>query len=614
MDINTLRELIAKPEWAEVEVKAAKTRYPKEALSTVSAFANSGGGYLIFGVDERLENPIAGVTKFDEVQNSFIGILKDTNKFSSAISFTPDMVTVDDKHLLVFHIHEAGRHQKPIYLNGDMKQTYLRKGGRDDKASDEEIKRIVRDNDLRSVDERLLDIDAETFFDMNTVKWYRHIYERQNAERHQSLYPLEFLEQLALVREQDEQLKPTLAAALMFGNEKTMSYLLPRFTLDAFWHHVEMTESSERRWDDRRSYECNLFDTWRQLSERFMYFSEQPFQIDETNLQRSNETPDYIGFREAAVNALVHQDYSDTQRTATIHFYKDASVYFNPGDSLIDTEQLGKGSSAARNPLVMQTFHRIKLSDRAGSGLKDIYQNWQKLDRPRPEVVNDKARKTFQITLGKKVEVTALQEAIHERIGVQLTDIQARVFVYCLTKPKTVEQIATEIKLSASEVYPIIDHLARQSLLETSPEGYSAPEYFTSAIKDLIASLPLMEEKSDQVSEKVTKLESKSDQASEKVTKLASESDQAELVAAGLKKQQIALIKLLDQPMMMADLVTKLEVSHRTHFRKNHLSPLIKLGVVAQTYPETPNHKMQAYYLTDLGLLVKTQLVEASSD
>ncbi|TMO20572.1 AAA family ATPase, partial [Pseudoalteromonas sp. S4492] len=82
-----------------------------------------------------------------------------------------------------------------------------------------------------------------------------------------------------------------------------------------------------------------------------MYFAEQPFQIDEANLQRSHETPDYIGFREAAVNALVHQDYTDTQRTATVHFYKDASVYFNPGDSLLDESELGKGGSASRNPL-----------------------------------------------------------------------------------------------------------------------------------------------------------------------------------------------------------------------------------------------------------------------
>lgn len=608
MDIKKLKELIAKPEWAEVELKAAKNQYPKEALSTVCAFANSGGGYLIFGVDERLEDPIAGVNKFDEVQNSFIGILKDTNKFSSSISFTVEMLTVDNKHLIVFDIHEAERHHKPIYLHGDMKQTYLRKGGRDDKASDEEIKRIVRDNSLRSADERLLDLDAETFFDAATVKWYRHIYERQNGERYQELYPLEFLEQVALVREKDGQLYPTLAAALMFGNEKTMSLQLPRFTLDAYWHHVQMSETVDKRWDDRRSYECNLFDTWRQLSERFMYFLEQPFQIDETNLQRSNETPDYIGFREAAVNALVHQDYTDTQRTATVHFYKDASIYFNPGDSLIDDEQLGKGESASRNPLIMQTFHRIRLSERAGSGLKDIYRNWQKLDRPRPEVVNDKSRKTFQITLGKKVEITPLQKTIQQRIGVQLTDTQARVFIHCLAGTLSTEQIALAMEISISDVYPAIEHLTRQGLLQITPDGYIAPEHFINGLQDLAVTSPLVTNNSDQAPGKVTKLDVKSDQATEKVTKLAGKSDQVEGVVTNLKTQQIALINVLDQPMTSSELINVLGVGHRTHFRNNHLQPLIQQGVIAQTHPETPNHKNQAYYLTDFGELVKIQL------
>lgn len=608
MNDTELRQLISKPEWTEVELKAAKNHYPKEALSSVCAFANAGGGYLTFGVDERVANPVVGVEKVDEVQNAFIGILKDTKKFSSIIRFDADLVTLDGKYLLVFYIHEAERHEKPVYLNGEMKQTYLRKGGRDDKATDEEIKRMVRDSDLRSPDERLLDLDAETFFDANTLKWYRHIYDGHNSDKHQELYPLEFLEQIALVREQGDQLKPTLAAALMFGNEKTMSQLLPRFTLDAYWHHIELDQSSDRRWDDRRSYECNLFQTWRQLSERFMYFSEQPFQIDETNLQRSNETPDYIGFREAAVNALVHQDYTDTQRTATVHFYKDASIYFNPGDSLIDVEQLGKGGSAARNPLIMQTFHRIKLSDRAGSGLKDVYQSWQKLDRPEPQVTNDKSRKTFQITLGKKVEVTPLQESIQQRIGVQLSDTQARVFVHCLAQAVSVEQLSLATKLAVADVYPVIDHLTRQGMLQASPEGYSAPDHFTAGLKDLAISSQADTQVTDQAAEKVTNLAANSDQPHAKVTNLQSNSDQARDIVAGLKKQQKGLVQALGQPLALAELIENLGVGHRTHFRNKHLYPLMEQGIVAQTHPENPHHKDQAYYLTDLGLAVKAML------
>jgi len=609
MDETELKQLISKPEWTDVEHKAAKNKYPKEALSSVSAFANTDGGYLLFGVDERLDDPIAGVEAIDKVQNEFIGILKDTKKFSCPINFDVDLVDVSGKQVLVFKIYEALRHDKPIYLNGDMKQTYLRKGGRDDKATDIEIKRIVRDSDLRSADERLIDLDAETFFDVNTVKWYRNIYERHHGERFSELYHLEFLDQLALVREQGDQLKPTLAAVLMFGNETTLSQLLPRFTLDAFWHHVKMDDVSDQRWDDRRSYECNLFNTWRQLSERFMYFAEQPFQIDETNLQRKNETPDYIGFREAAVNELVHQDYTDTQRIATIHFYRDASVYFNPGDSLIDIGQLGKGGSAARNPIIMQTFHRIKLSERAGSGLKDIYQNWQRLDRPKPQVINNKALKTFQITLDKKSKVTELQETIQQRIGALLTDIQARVFIHCLAQTMTVEQLASVTNAAVADIYPIIDHLTRQGMLQGMPDGYRALEHFSTGLKDLSLLSLKSNQETNLATGKMTNLEEKSDQPQQEVTNLTTNSDQAKQLVDGLKKPQIALIRVLERSMALADLIEVLDVSHRSHFSKNSLQPLMQQGIVAQTHPDTPNHQDQAYFLTDMGLAVKEQLI-----
>ena len=331
MNVIELKQLISKPEWADVEHKAAKNQYPKEALASVSAFANTRGGYLIFGIDERLQNPIVGVEAVDKVQNEFIGILKDTKKFNTAIRFDVDLVQLNGKYLMVFRIYEALRHEKPVYLNGDMKQTYLRKGGRNDKATDTEIKRIVRDSDLHSPDERLLEFDVESCFDSRTLKWYRHIYERHHNDRYIGLHDLEFLNQIGLLKKRAGKLRANLAAVLMFGTEKAINHTLPRPTLDVFWKHTEINGIAEQRWDDRRSYECNLFDSWRQLSERFMYYAEQPFQIDETNLQRSHETPDYIGFREAAVNALMHQDYTDTQRTATIHFYKDAKRLFQPG-------------------------------------------------------------------------------------------------------------------------------------------------------------------------------------------------------------------------------------------------------------------------------------------
>lgn len=37
-------------EWEDFEVKAAKTDIPKNSWETVSAFSNTAGGWLVFGV------------------------------------------------------------------------------------------------------------------------------------------------------------------------------------------------------------------------------------------------------------------------------------------------------------------------------------------------------------------------------------------------------------------------------------------------------------------------------------------------------------------------------------------------------------------------------------
>ena len=51
-------------EWSDIEFKEATWAVPKDALSTVSAFANTEGGHLVFGV--RQANgafTVAGVTE-----------------------------------------------------------------------------------------------------------------------------------------------------------------------------------------------------------------------------------------------------------------------------------------------------------------------------------------------------------------------------------------------------------------------------------------------------------------------------------------------------------------------------------------------------------------------
>ncbi|OQX29516.1 MAG: hypothetical protein B0D92_03325 [Spirochaeta sp. LUC14_002_19_P3] len=51
--------------------------------------------------------------------------------------------------LEVPYIPEANRNDKPVYLNGDIKSSFIRKGACDVKCSGEELKRLLNDASIQ---------------------------------------------------------------------------------------------------------------------------------------------------------------------------------------------------------------------------------------------------------------------------------------------------------------------------------------------------------------------------------------------------------------------------------------------------------------------------------
>lgn len=81
MDQSQLLARLEGIEWNDFECKRAQRAVPEDAYKTVSAFANTAGGWLIFGVSEldgRLE--ITGIEEPDKVQRDFLGVLRSGQK------------------------------------------------------------------------------------------------------------------------------------------------------------------------------------------------------------------------------------------------------------------------------------------------------------------------------------------------------------------------------------------------------------------------------------------------------------------------------------------------------------------------------------------------------
>ena len=378
-------------EWSDAEFKKAQKGVPDNAYETVSAFSNTAGGWLVFGVqegDDRYE--IVGVIEIDKVQNDFLSVLRSRGKLNRVVCVTESAITEDGKTLLVFFVPEATRQDKPIYLNNDIRRSFIRRGGGDERCTPDEIERFLRDAATERYDGQTIDLDPEHCFDPASLEWYRGIFNQRNPAANPAQSNLEFLNEWGLVIETDGELRPTRAAILMFGDNASFRQFLPRPVLDCQWSNVEKERvTPEQRWNDRLVAEFNLVQTWRALVEKFMTHATAPFDLDPATMQRRDAPAEYVAFREAAINLLIHQDYADHSRKGEIRFYTDQIEFWNPGDAFATTEQLLEpGEKEVRNPRIVAAFRRIGLSEQAGTGVRSIFHNWQGLGNVPPEIRN----------------------------------------------------------------------------------------------------------------------------------------------------------------------------------------------------------------------------------
>ncbi len=101
MTEQEILELLNQYEWKDVEFKEAKTAVPKNAYESVSAFANTEGGYLIFGVKKDGSNfEVVGVINVDKVQNDFLTSLRQKDKISTIIEVKEGIESISGEDLL----------------------------------------------------------------------------------------------------------------------------------------------------------------------------------------------------------------------------------------------------------------------------------------------------------------------------------------------------------------------------------------------------------------------------------------------------------------------------------------------------------------------------------
>lgn len=385
--------ILSSHESASVEAKSAKGGFPDSFWESYSAFANTNGGVILLGVNERKDHSfvVEGLPDAVKLEKDFWNMVNNRQKVNRNI-MTNHMVYiehVEGKDILVVEVPRADRSARPVYKGMDpFSGTYRRYGEGDHLCSREAVGAMMRDASLVSADASvILSMDASVFC-QDTIRAYRQVFKISNPNHlWNQLEDDVFLRRIkAMDMGEDGRYHPTEAGLLMFGYEYEITRHFPQYFLD---YQEDRVMIGETRWKDRivsssGDWSGNVLDFVFRILSKLQADLKVPFVMKGN--QRIDDTPIHKLLREATTNAMVHADYNGRQG---IVITKDNNgfVFANPGRMRISVaEAISGGVSDPRNSTMLKMFSLIRFGERAGSGLNGIMHVWGKVYHIEPKI------------------------------------------------------------------------------------------------------------------------------------------------------------------------------------------------------------------------------------
>ena len=481
-DINTLAEAV------DLECKAAQGRdgrgeLPEDFWKSYSAMANTDGGVILLGVQEKPRGHFkaVGLQDVKRVCKALWDNLHNRKQISLNLLGEADVspVQINGKTILRVQVPRASRQQRPVHVGSNpLGGTYLRRDEGDYQADDETVRRLMAERVEDSRDERVLKGFDLSDLDMDTVAAYRNRFAAVKPGHVWTDLPLpEFLERIgAWGKNRDEGYSGLrLAGLLMFGRGEVIQDALPHYMVD-FQERPEA--KTEKRWIDRLvpdgSWSGNVYDFFRKVYQKLTADLKVPFQLQDG--QRVDDTPVHEALREALANTLIHADYSGRVSVLVVK-RPDMFGFRNPGRMRIPLDMaLHGGHSDCRNRRLQTMFQLVGYGDHAGSGLPKIYKNWamQHWRRPLLYELPEPEQTLMELRMSSLVPEAALQ-ALTAKLGARFTglDETARLALIAaqvegVVSHDRLKQITTEHPADLSK---LLSRLVRDGLLTSQGAG-----------------------------------------------------------------------------------------------------------------------------------------------
>lgn len=404
-DHSLLSELIDRLESREsldLEFKLAQGNLPNALWETVSAFANTNGGWIVLGVDDSTNPPrFIGVPRAHERLQDFFNLLHNRNKISYRACAPGDasIEVLGERELIVIRVPAAPRRERPVHIGSNPFQgTFIRAHTGDYRCDERDVNRMIREKSGVGSDSVVLDYYGLEALDQGAVRAYRQRFQNANPDSPFNAYDdPSFLRAIDALKDDPATKRSgvTVAGLLMLGSSQAIRHWRDRHLIE--FRLVSESDSWDYRWDDRIVCEGNLLETFQIIYPRLTSALPVPFQLD--GPYRRAEGPIHVAVREALVNLLVHEDYTETQSSLIV---RSARGFFfrNPGTSRVPEADLGiSHESDPRNPILVRMMRQIGLADEAGSGMAKIFGAWRESGFVPPSIQVSTERYEFRIEL-----------------------------------------------------------------------------------------------------------------------------------------------------------------------------------------------------------------------
>ncbi len=448
-------EEIKKGENSHLEFKREVPERKENFLKTVSAFSNTSGGKVIFGIDDKTLEVVGIKEDIFKSMDAIINTISDN--IEPLISPNINAQTIDGKTVVVLEIFPTNHTPCYIKSKGKNEGTFIRIGATSRPADFYSLRELEL-NGIRSSFDSQKDVtlmnDSSYFNSETTKELCSKIQKKIESAGIQNLKITEkTLESLGVLKNVNGELFPTNAYALLtmsgFYEFSRCSVRCACFKgydkaifldkLDCFGSIFEQIEQS-------------LNFVLRNLKVGIKFVGVQG--IDDYEIPVN-------ALREAIVNAVVHRNYMIEEPTR-IAIYDDRLEIISPGRlvSGLSLESALNGKSIARNPVLAKVFRMMKLMEEWGSGFRRINQECKKAGIKFPKFIENDTDCTFiferNIESKKEFQVNAVVSKCSgtaQRLPRDCPEIAQRTLLYIMeNNSATIKEIHEELGISERTV------------------------------------------------------------------------------------------------------------------------------------------------------------------